>query len=124
MKPACPPHQLDEPDAVDRAAGFDVGTPDHFVRFLEGRRATRRTYAHEGDVVVDGLGYADDRGGALDAPQHFVECVAPRCVPSPPTHSKISIPAACRKSAITARAPARPRELPSTVPPSLSMSSA
>ena len=60
------PHELDQADAVGRASGFAVrAVEDGARRFDRGVVAER--LADELDVVVDGLGHADDGDGQLAA---------------------------------------------------------
>ena len=53
-------HELHEPDAVDRTAGFDVPAAERLLSDFEGRGEAERA-KHVFDVVVDCLGNADDR---------------------------------------------------------------
>ena len=57
------PHQLDEADAVHRAAGFDVSTLNDLGRLLQSCRVPE-SEPDEGDIVVDGLGMPTTATGA------------------------------------------------------------
>ena len=60
------PHQLDQPDAVARAVRLDVRAADGLDRGRE-RALEAEAAVDEVDVVVDGLGDADDRDRAACA---------------------------------------------------------
>jgi hypothetical protein len=67
---AVPAHELDDPDAVLGALGLDVRGVDGALRLLHGG-VEAEGLVDDGDVVIDGLGHADD--GALEAaPLHLL----------------------------------------------------
>ncbi len=69
-KPGIAPHQLDHPDPLGRPQGFDMGAADGPGRAFHGRFKTEGFF-HQGDIIVDGLGDADDRGDQ-PAPLNFL----------------------------------------------------
>ena len=84
MKPEWRPISFTSADAVARAHRLDVRAADHVDRGRVGALEAEAA-VDEVDVVVDGLGDADD-GDLEPAPRRSppTSCIAPRSVPSPP----------------------------------------
>ena len=108
-------HQLDQPDAVQRAARFGVGRADRPRRRLDRGGETEAAFDPV-QVVVDRLGDADHGEVPPPAQGFGRDGVAPRSVPSPPMQNRTDTSSRTRVSTIVAGI-CGPRDEARIVPP-------